>query len=390
MFATRSKLCITLAGLSAFVACKPPTQFEVVMTANIDCEKLKGVALVAGAPGEVDTKDPATVNTFCDQPGGKGTEAALGTVVIIPSGDREAKVSVRLVAGVGEKAAETCIEGLQGGETASTIESCVVARRSIAFLPSRPFTLPIGLWSACVGKVCGDGLTCVDGKCITDEVDAEQCLSSDGCGDAILYSLNEGGGGAGGGSGGGAPRTVFVTSVGPRPGALGGLAGADKLCQSLATDAGLSGTFLAWLSTDKESPSTRFTKSGPGWALVDGTMVAESWADLTDGSLLHAIDKTEKNEAPTLLTSCSITPTAVVVTQTTTKGEFAFAGEADPTLPKFDCNDWTGTSVNEGMNDRIEDGIATRSDASWTADPSCNSTGFFCAASEAHLYCFQQ
>ena len=52
--------------------------------------------------------------------------------------------------------------------------------------------------------------------------------------------------------------TFFVTSVGPGKGAdLGGLAGADKHCQSLATAAGAGGP------TPTASPATTSTPASP-------------------------------------------------------------------------------------------------------------------------------
>src|SRR5262249_42934796 len=45
----------------------------------------------------------------------------------------------------------------------------------------------------------------------------------------------------------GVPKRVFVTST-THDGNLGGLDGADAICASLAANAGLSGTYKAWLS----------------------------------------------------------------------------------------------------------------------------------------------
>jgi cysteine-rich repeat protein len=71
-----------------------------------------------------------------------------------------------------------------------------------------------------------------------------------------------------------ATRIVFVTSE-IYTGNLGGLAGADAKCQSLADAAGLPGNYMAWLSTGASSPSTRFTQSPNPYVLVNGTKVAD-------------------------------------------------------------------------------------------------------------------
>ena len=92
--------------------------------------------------------------------------------------------------------------------------------------------------------------------------------------------------------------TVFVTST-SYDGNLGGLAGADAKCQDQADAAGLTGTFKAWLSDAKGSPSTRFTRSaGAPYVLVDGTVIADNYAGLTSGSLEHPINQTETGGAP--------------------------------------------------------------------------------------------
>jgi len=373
MLTPRRKLVIAAAGLTALLACQPPTQFEVVMSTDIECSKLRGVAIVAGSPGEVSTKDPATVNAFCEMGGQVATEASLGSVMIVPSGERDAKVGVRLVAGVDEKDAETCVKDLLAGATDAAVD-CVIARRSIAFLPQRPFALPIALTERCVGKVCATGETCIEGECRSEEVDPEQCLTSEGCGDEVLYL-----------HGATTKRRVFVTSKTMFGASIGGLTKADALCQKLADDAGLRGTYLAWLSTDKASPASRFKKDGPGWALVDGTLVANDWADLTDGSLQHAIDQTEKGASAPTTSACSETMTPVW-SQTTADGTFAYAGEPTASDPKWDCGDWTsvpGTSQNNW-------GDAGASDGGWTRLGNCNTFGVACTNNLAALYCFEQ
>jgi hypothetical protein len=87
-------------------------------------------------------------------------------------------------------------------------------------------------------------------------------------------------------------KTVFVTKASFNSN-LGGLTGADDKCQAEA-DSPASivppGTYMAWLSDGTDSPDTRFTKSSHSYMLPDGTKIAEDFTDLTDGSLLHAIN----------------------------------------------------------------------------------------------------
>src|SRR4051812_38795722 len=87
---------------------------------------------------------------------------------------------------------------------------------------------------------------------------------------------------------------VFVTSI-QQNGNLGGLAGADAICQTRASFAGLPGTYRAWLSTTAVDAEARFFHSTSPYVLTDGTtVVANNWDDLVDGTLAEAITMTEQ------------------------------------------------------------------------------------------------
>jgi hypothetical protein len=87
-------------------------------------------------------------------------------------------------------------------------------------------------------------------------------------------------------------KTVFVTST-SFSGNIGGVTGADAKCQIEADGQDSivpTGTYFAWLSDGTQSPDTRFTKSSHPYVLADGTRIADDYADLTDGSILHPIN----------------------------------------------------------------------------------------------------
>src|SRR5688500_7690259 len=77
--------------------------------------------------------------------------------------------------------------------------------------------------------------------------------------------------------------TVFVSSAGSGKGAdLGGLEGADRLCNQLAQAAGSSGkTWKAYLSTQGANAVNAKDRIGRGpWQNSKGVVVAKSVADL--------------------------------------------------------------------------------------------------------------
>ena len=139
---------------------------------------------------------------------------------------------------------------------------------------------------------------------------------------------------------------VFVTSVqykGNFPGGPG-LEGADASCTLAATDASLSGNWTAWLSDGSTDAIDRIPDGD--YLLLDGTLVADGKADLTDGTL----------ESP------------IIVQET-----------GDP-IPGGSIQVWTGTDpdgTNTGVGtclnwtdnsnaNTAQSGLADATDATWT------------------------
>jgi hypothetical protein len=154
------------------------------------------------------------------------------------------------------------------------------------------------------------------------------------------------------------PR-VFVSSTTTKAGAINGLAGGDALCTSLATAAGLGGTWAAWLSNHDNGPHAidRVTGAGP-WRLVSGELVASSKVALASGTLLHAIDHDEKGVA---------VAAGRVWTGTGTDGKYS----------TNDCERWTPA----GGNGRV--GATDAVDATWTT------VGVDDCQNPRRIYCFQ-
>lgn len=125
-----------------------------------------------------------------------------------------------------------------------------------------------GCNSYCMLEGCGNGRMDIGEEC-----DDGNAVDRDGCSSACKIEY----------------RKIFITSQ-QYSGDLGGLEGADAICNDLAFQANLPGTYMAWLSADTaESPETRMNKSQGPYVLVDGTAVADNWSDLVDGTLDNPI-----------------------------------------------------------------------------------------------------
>jgi hypothetical protein len=123
---------------------------------------------------------------------------------------------------------------------------------------------------------------------------------------------------------------------------LGGLAGADAICQLLAEDAGIGGTFKAWLSDSTTDARDRLTHATVPYERVDGIHVAANWTDLTDGRLAATIGKTEQNTGVGGFVWTSTDPSGVVDGSTCLSWSTA-AGNMDGEVgtPQFANCFWT-------------------------------------------------
>lgn len=162
----------------------------------------------------------------------------------------------------------------------------------------------------------------------------------------------------------GGPCRVFVTTS-AHQGNLGGLDGADEICNKRAREGGMSGFYKAWLSSAAGgSPASRFTRNSGPYVLKNGTRIANSWTDLTDGSLLAPINIMENGQLETGI--------QFAWTGTATSGQL----HGGPT-----CTNWT---TNSSSVDGVQ-GASNRDDQQWTSW-----TLFFNCSNAYRLYCFQQ
>lgn len=169
-------------------------------------------------------------------------------------------------------------------------------------------------------------------------------------------------------------KRVFVTSDEYlKNGNLGGVDGANLVCQQAADNAQLGGVWKAWISTTTSSPANRpdFTKNVK-YALVSQTgrvsssdIIATSWNDLIDSSDL--IRKINRDQTGRQISSLN------VWTGTQSSGA-SFTGT------ESNCDNWTTNAVSGKTGIQ---GSPDKRDGGWTNNnlQSCNN--------EARLYCFE-
>jgi hypothetical protein len=185
----------------------------------------------------------------------------------------------------------------------------------------------------------------------------------------------------------------FVTSATSVTGNLGGLAGADALCQSLAAAVGFgSKTWRAYLSVERDAsngnrPTDARSRIGSGpWVNVNGVMVA---ANLTD---LHA----RKGDAAVFLDERGQRiPGQWAGSPPPVQHDILTGSNADGTLMAgFTCNDWTSDSTTIAAQVGHSDGLGPNGDTSGTlsswnsahANQNCSNTAPRGGA--GRVYCF--
>jgi hypothetical protein len=190
------------------------------------------------------------------------------------------------------------------------------------------------------------------------------------------------------------PMGFFVTSTTPTgSGDLGGLAGADKICQNLASSVGAGDrTWRAYLSTQTtpaalgENARDRIG-TGP-WYNAKNVLIAANVEDL-QGDRERDRNNIQKSNALTekgeLIKGSGDTPNQHdILTGSDSEGR-AFPAGLDTT-----CNNWT----SDGDDHKAMVGHADRSgggNISWNSthmSAGCSAAKFVATGGAGHLYCF--
>jgi len=191
-----------------------------------------------------------------------------------------------------------------------------------------------------------------------------------------------------------ANMSFFVTGHGPGKGAdLGGLAGADAHCQSLAASVGAGGkTWHAYLSTQGAGAVNARDRIGKGpWVNAKGVTVAASVVDLhsPNNKLSKENNLSEKGE---VINGRGDKPNRHDILTGSKPDGTAFTDDADHT-----CKNWTSSkqgSATVGHNDRqgLRDDEASHS---WNSshpsrgpDGGCSQKDLQSTGGDGLLYCF--
>src|SRR5262245_1269783 len=190
------------------------------------------------------------------------------------------------------------------------------------------------------------------------------------------------------------PMSFFITSAGKGDGAnLGGLEGGDAHCQALATAAGRSGTWHAYLSTQGPNAVNARDRIGAGpWYNARGQRVSQNLAELHGDTIEQArlgnplgkqLSLTEKG---TPVNGVGDTPNQHDILTGSTADGRAYTDGADHTCGNYTSNADGRGSAQLGHSDKQGGG-----NSSWnSAHPSrgCSQPNLVATGGAGMFYCF--
>jgi hypothetical protein len=188
--------------------------------------------------------------------------------------------------------------------------------------------------------------------------------------------------------------SFFITSEGPgKGGDIGGLAGADAHCQTLATAVGAGGkTRRAYLSTNSTPAQAGINArdrigSGP-WYNAKGVLIAKDVEDLHANAQINKANGLNEKGEPTKVRGDNPNQHDILTGST-------MDGRSYPPNLNLTCNNWTSGNFGSAMlghSDR--EGIAdTIYQHSWNAahmSRDCSQPGLVATGGAGLLYCFAQ
>jgi hypothetical protein len=182
--------------------------------------------------------------------------------------------------------------------------------------------------------------------------------------------------------------SFFITSAGSGDGAnLGGLAGADAICQNLAKAVGAGNKqWRAYLSTQGANAVNAKDRIGPGpWFNSKGVQIAANVAELHSDKN-NLTKETQLTEKGTVVNGRGDTPNQHdILTGSNLDGTTFPAGE-DHT-----CNNWTSNSTGSaqvGHHDRQGGGANPTSWNNAHASKGCSQQNLIATGGNGYFYCF--
>lgn len=284
-----------LLALLCLVGCRDATQTIVEISTDISCSDRPSTSITVGQLAGLEQRPPGTVTDRCAPESGR-----IGSIVLVPDDEKDAPFAVRIVAGLTKSADDCVADGYVGG--------CVVARRSLSFVPHTTLNLPIVLEASCIDVPCEATQTCRRGSCVSAQIDDPQhCTEPGGCDDGA-----GGANGSGGSSGlpeGGTPQSAGQAGLGGASGEGGdpSTAGAGGQPEPVLHDYvaaidfdgtavrlydALDGTFARTLLTDAEVPGLEadyITQAPNGDVYLAGVNGDRLWRVSRDGQLLRTV-----------------------------------------------------------------------------------------------------
>jgi hypothetical protein len=189
------------------------------------------------------------------------------------------------------------------------------------------------------------------------------------------------------------PMTFFIASTVPGTGNLGGIAGADRICQNLAMGAGAGNhTWHAYISQQQQGNEPAVNargRIGPGpWYNAKGVLVASNAGDLHGDNLRDRNNIQKANsldEKGNVVKSFGDMPNEHdMMTGSDSEGR-AFPGGFDTT-----CNNWTSDGTDHramlGHSDRAGGNNTSWNSAHLSRD--CTKAGLIATGGAGHFYCF--
>jgi len=183
--------------------------------------------------------------------------------------------------------------------------------------------------------------------------------------------------------------TFFITSTGSgKGGDFGGLAGADRHCQSLATAAGAGNhTWHAYLSTQDAGAVNARDRIGKGpWRNAKGVVIAQNVTELHGSNNINK--ETALTEKGEVVNASGDTPNMHDILTGSQPDGTAIAGSVDTT-----CRNWTSSGEGAAMvghHNRagLDDSAPAKSWNSSHQSRGCSLDALKATGGDARIYCF--